>query len=113
MTLPQGVTSNPITTGTVSGTPVVAEFGNFPTGHDVPLKYVTLSANYLQAFPPGYPARPPAGNPTTWPSNTVPNGTRLQLLGTGPMHSWPAAGPLTAEGARSWRSSPNSAPVRS
>lgn len=54
--------SHPVTLGTVSGTPVVADLKTQGSGtHPWDIVSVHLSANYVTVNPPGYPSRPPAG----------------------------------------------------
>ncbi|ERR1700733_686484 len=75
---PRGMQSNPITVGTYGGTPVVAQLGDglYPDR----TVSMTLNANYILAFPPGYPARPPAGNPPAYANNTILSGTTVSFL---------------------------------
>jgi hypothetical protein len=76
MTLPQGVTSNPVTVGSVGATAIIAELGNglYPDRTVT----VTLSGNYLLARPPGYPLRPwETATNKVYTNGTVPSGTTL------------------------------------
>ncbi len=75
--------SHPVTTGTINGTPIVANLLNKGVGaHPWDVVRVSLSANYVTANPPGYPARPPAGQAASklGQLGTVSLGTTLQMF---------------------------------
>jgi hypothetical protein len=75
--------THPVTTGTISGTPVVTDLlakGNGANPWDQ--VKVHLSANYVTAAPPGYPNRPPAGQAASklGPSGTLASGVTVTLF---------------------------------
>jgi hypothetical protein len=75
--------THPVTLGTVSGTPIVADLKSPGVGtHPWDLISVHMSTNYVTANPPGYPARPPAGQAASklGQLGTVQSGTTLKLF---------------------------------
>lgn len=87
--------THPVTLGTISGTPVVADL--LLRGHGTApwdIVKVLLSANYVTASPPGYPIRPPCGQAAgkLGPPGTLLSGATVQL------HSHEAAAVVAAGG---------------
>lgn len=72
--------TNPVQTGTVSGTPVMADGGQ---GMGPVLSTVTLSADYQRAPPPGWPLATPAGQSVSGyaaQNGLIHSGTTLALV---------------------------------
>lgn len=91
--------THPVTTGTVSGTPIVADL--LAKGHGAnpwDIVKVTLSANYVRSPPAGFPELPPPGQEVkkrTTAMSTLSSGTTFSF------HSHEAAA-LVAAGAGSY-----------
>ncbi len=69
--------ANKVTTGSISGTPLVVDVHGHDVGGDPwRLVKVTLTQNYTAVNPPGYPDRPPIGlTKSSWAPGVVTSGT--------------------------------------
>jgi hypothetical protein len=72
--------SHPIVIGTVGGSPITVETYGSVRGQPETRVAVTLSANFVFAPPPGYPALGPAGSANQSHPQTIASGTTLSLL---------------------------------